>query len=150
MDPGKEDVFVRSGLVIPESELRFTYARASGPGGQKVNKTSVKARLAWKPAESRALMEGLTPAERTRLLRRAAREMDGEGAVQVVSDTHRSREANREACRRKLAERIRRWLEKPKPRIPTAPTRAAKKRRLEAKRRHSAVKRARRAPPTDE
>ena len=75
-------------------------------------------------------------------------ELDG-GAIRVVSERFRTREANRKECCRKLAERIVRYIRKPKKRVPTKPTAASKKRRLEAKKRISRIKSMRRRP-TDE
>ncbi len=146
MDEGKEGLTIRPGFVIPEGELHFSYARSSGPGGQHVNKTSTKVRLKWRPSTSAAVQGGLAPAERARLLSRARKHQAEDGAVQVVSDATRSRETNREACRKRLKERIRTWLRKPKKRIPTRPTRASKERRLQEKKRKSHLKKDRRDP----
>lgn len=137
-------VTVRPGFVIPASELHFSFVRASGPGGQKVNKTATKVRLKWWPKESAALREAMAPREYERILRRVGKELAEDGSLQVVSDRLRTREANREACLRKLAERVRAWSRKRKKRIPTSPTRASRERRLEEKKRRARIKRDRR------
>jgi ribosome-associated protein len=141
-----EGVPVRTGFVIPLAELHFSFIRASGPGGQKVNKTATKVRLKWWPEESPAIRNALSPAEQERLLRRAKKHEADDGAIQFVSEQFRSREANREACCKKLAERIRGWLRKPKKRIPTSPSRASKERRLKEKKQRSRTKKDRQQP----
>jgi ribosome-associated protein len=146
MAAGSDPLEIRPGLAIPGSELLYTYARAGGPGGQNVNKTATKARLKWRPGESTALREALSPEAFQRLMRKAAPLLGEDGAVQVVSERFRTREANRNACRRKLAELIRSWLAKPKKRIPTAPTRVSREKRLKEKKRKAQIKQKRRRP----
>ena len=126
MAASSDPIEIRPGLAIPGAELFFTYARAGGPGGQNVNKTATKARLKWRPGESAALREGLSADAYRRLMRKAAPLLGEDGAVQVVSERFRTREANQNACRRKLAELVRSWLARPKPRIRTAPTRVSR------------------------
>jgi ribosome-associated protein len=146
MSPDNDHILVRPGFVIPAQELRFTYARSSGPGGQKVNKTSTKVRLEWKPAASTAAAGALSEAERERLLARAGPSLTESGVVQIVSDRHRSREANRRECGRKLAEMVRKWLRRPRKRIPTSPTSASREKRLRQKTLRSRIKRGRGRP----
>ncbi len=142
----KKGAFVRPGFIVPGKELLFSYVRSSGPGGQKVNKTATKVRLKWKPGSSTAAKEALTPGERQRMLRRCSGETGADGAVQFVSERFRSREDNRDACRRALARKILAWLRKPKKRIPTSPSKASKEKRIENKRKTSALKKSRQRP----
>ncbi|RMG16271.1 MAG: aminoacyl-tRNA hydrolase [Planctomycetota bacterium] len=128
-------------LVIPEDELRFTVARSGGPGGQNVNKVSTKAVLRWNLSASAALSDEQKERLRARLPRRY---LTAGGEVVVHASAHRDQQRNREACRAKLAEAIRRALRRPKPRKPTKPTRASKERRLRAKQHQKAKKEGRR------
>jgi ribosome-associated protein len=146
MPADREGVPVRAGFVIPDSELRFTFVRSSGPGGQNVNKTATKVRVAWHPASSAAVEEALPPADQERLLRRAGPSLTEDGSIQVVCDRFRTREANRRECYRKLAEIVRSWLKKPRKRIPSKPTRASREKRLQHKARTSQIKKNRRKP----
>lgn len=146
MEKEKEGIFIRHGLTVPFSEVAFSYIRSPGPGGQKVNKTATKVRLKWWPLDSQALKDSLGDADRERLIRRACSETYEDGSVQVTAHQFRTREANREACCRKLADRIRSWLKKPKKRIPTKPTRTSKEKRLQEKKKRSQIKRDRKLP----
>jgi ribosome-associated protein len=138
-----DGVTVRPGFIIPPSELEFAYSASSGPGGQNVNKTATKARLTWIPARSPSAEMFLSVDERKRLIEKSG------GTIRVMSDRFRTREANRKECCRKLADRIVRALRKPKKRVPTKPTRASKKRRLDSKKRVSRLKNLRKRPPED-
>lgn len=141
-----QGLVIRTGFTIPYDELLFSFAASSGPGGQKVNKTETKVHLKWCPAKSAALEKSLSPSERERLLKRAESHLNDDGAVQIISSRFRTREANRSDCLEKLATKIRAWLKKPKKRIPTKPTRAAKERRLKEKKRISSIKKNRQRP----
>lgn len=142
----KESLWIKPGFVIPPSELHFAFTRSSGPGGQNVNKTATKVRLKWWPAQSNAAHEALSTIALERLLERARPHLAEEGSLQVVSDSFRTREANRRACCRKLAGSIRSWLRTRKKRVPTSPTKKSKVHRLETKRRTSRQKALRRKP----
>lgn len=144
-----EGIPVRTGFVIPESELGFSFVRSSGPGGQNVNKTATKVRVAWHPSSSAAVKEALTPVDRERLLKRAGPSLNEDGSIQVVCDRFRTREANRRECCRKLAEIVRTWLKKPKKRIPSRPTRSSREKRLQQKARTSQIKKSRRKPEAE-
>lgn len=132
-------------IVIPESELLFSYVRSSGPGGQKVNKVATKVRLQWRPSESCCVIS-LSDDDRNRLLDRLGPMISGEGLVQVVSQKFRNRESNRQACRLKLAALVRAGLKKRRKRKPTKPTRASRERRLKEKKMVSKVKKMRGKP----
>ncbi|KRC46868.1 peptide chain release factor 1 [Leifsonia sp. Root227] len=133
---------VDSGLTIPESELSWRFSRSSGPGGQGVNTADSRAELVWDVAGSAVL----SPLQRERLLQRlSGRVVDGK--LTVVASEHRAQLRNREAARARLAGIVADALLPPAaPRRPTRPSRGAKQRRLEAKKRRTDVKRLRRPP----
>lgn len=127
-------------LALPLAELRFRFARSSGPGGQNVNKVESKAVLHWDLGASRAV----PAAVRTRFRSRFARRITSDGVLVLSSQRHRERERNVADCLAKLRAMLAE-VEKPeKPRRPTRPGRAAKERRLAEKRRASRRKAERR------
>ena len=123
-------------IAIDERELQERFVRASGPGGQNVNKVSTAVELRFEAARS----PHLAPDVKARLRRLAGRRWTQEGALVVTSDRHRSQALNREDAREKLAELVRAALVRPKPRRATRPTAGSVKRRLDAKTRRGAVK----------
>lgn len=129
-------------LRIPASELRFSFARSSGPGGQNVNKLETKAVLHWDVAHSRALPEDV----RARFLARYRRRIGAGGVLVLASQRHRSRERNVEDCVDRLEALLAAVAEPPKPRRPTRPGRAARERRLGEKRARARKKSERRLP----
>jgi len=140
------DLFVASRVIIPGGELSATAVRASGPGGQNVNKVSTKVELRFDLRQSSAL----DPAAKGRLRSLAAGRLDAEGRLVVVSQLTRSRERNLEDAREKLAELVRRALVAPTPRRKTRPSAARRRERLEGKRLHSEKKRSRARPSRDD
>jgi ribosome-associated protein len=126
-------------FTIPESELTFTFARSGGPGGQNVNKVSSKALLRWNLAANTTLPEEV----KTRLRGLERRRVTTEGELLVVSQAYRDQDRNKQDCLDRLREMVLRALVVPKARKATKPTRASKRRRVEAKRRRSETKRQR-------
>jgi len=131
---------INDSLSIPRSELDVRVSRASGAGGQHVNKTSSRVEIFWNIPGSRALSEE----ERARLLERLASKLTTEGSVRVVASDMRSQSRNRDLAEERLADLVRRALVIPKQRRPTRPTKASKEARLEGKKRRSHKKRERR------
>jgi ribosome-associated protein len=126
-------------LVIPDTDLSFAFIRASGPGGQNVNKVSSAVQLRFDMAGTLALSDAV----KSRLRALAGRRVTDDGAILITARNQRSQDHNRREALERLAELIRRALIAPKPRKATKPTRAARERRLEGKSRTQQTKRAR-------
>ncbi|WP_299845422.1 alternative ribosome rescue aminoacyl-tRNA hydrolase ArfB [uncultured Roseovarius sp.] len=123
-------------ITIEGWELTEQFIRASGPGGQNVNKVSSAVELRFEAERS----PNLPDAVKRRLRRLAGRRWTKEGALVIQVDETRHQARNRDIARERLAELIRKALEKPKRRIPTRPTLGSKKRRLKAKKVRGEVK----------
>src|SRR5215468_3666988 len=132
-------------ISIDEREIEERFVRASGPGGQNVNKVASAVQLRFDVRHSPSLPEGV----RARLMRLAGRRLTLEGVLVITAQRHRTQEANRRDALERLVELIRRAAEPPVPRKPTKPTAASRRRRLDAKRRHAALKRLRGARPEE-
>ncbi len=127
-------------VSIPMSELRFRFARSSGPGGQHVNRSATQVELLFDVAGSPSLDE----TQRRRVLTKLKSRIDQEGILHLVSQETRSQLRNREEVVERFQALMRDALRVPRRRRPTRPTRAARERRLEEKRRRSQTKRGRR------
>lgn len=129
-------------IAIDESEIEEQFIRASGPGGQHVNRAATAVQLRFDVARSPSLPEDV----RQRLMRLAGNRLTEEGVLVIDARRFRSQDQNRQDARERLVRLIRRAAEKPKPRRKTRPTRASRERRLQEKRRRSETKRLRRSP----
>ena len=137
------DLVIRSGLTIPEGELRWRFSRSSGPGGQSVNTSDTRAELSFNIADSAAL----TPFLRDRAIQRLGSRLV-DGTLTVSAQEHRSQLRNREAAELRMAQAIRTAIAPPpRPRRPTKPTKASQRRRLDAKRARGDLKKQRKNPP---
>ena len=134
---------ITADIAIDERELEERFVRASGPGGQNVNKVSTAVELRFDLARSPSLPEGM----RARAMRLAGRRLTEDGILIIQADRFRTQERNRADARERLAELLARAAIVPKRRIPTRPPRAAKERRHEAKSKRSRVKGLRRTRP---
>ncbi len=130
---------VSDSLSIPRSELDVRVSRASGAGGQHVNKTSSRVEIFWNIPGSRALGDE----QRARLLDKLSSKLTTDGSIRIVASDMRSQSRNRDLAEERLVETVRRALIVPRKRKPTRPTRAAKEARLDSKKRHSDKKRKR-------
>ena len=133
-------LIINSRIEIPEDEFLETFVRASGPGGQNVNKVASAVQLRFDVENSSALSEEV----KQRLKRLAGRRMTSEGVIIIEARRYRDQEKNRADARERLAVLIRRAVEQPKPRKRTRPSRSAVQERLDQKRKHSERKRLRR------
>jgi ribosome-associated protein len=135
-----EDLRVNSWLVLPGGELHERFSRSSGPGGQSVNTTDSRVELSFDVQRSPAL----PPQARERALQRLASRL-ADGVLTVASSQERSQLLNRMAARERLASLLSEAVAPPpRPRIATKPSRAARERRVQDKRRRAETKRNRR------
>lgn len=131
-----EPLVIDRRVTISGDELEWHAVRASGPGGQNVNKVASKVELRFDLPGSRSL----PPAVKARLRRLCQSRLDADGRLRIVDQSTRDQRRNLQSARLKLAELVRRALSPPKTRKPTAPSAAARRRRLEQKRRQSGKK----------
>jgi len=131
-----ESIRVTRSVVLPLAEVRFRYSRSSGPGGQHAQKSSTRAEAVFDVEAS----DALTDAQKRRVIGRAG------PVLRAVAQDERSQLRNRELALERIVEQLRQALRVERKRVPTNPSAAARKRRLEQKRRRGETKRLRRAP----
>ena len=136
---------VTNSISIDERELEERFIRASGPGGQNVNKLSTAVQLRFDVRHSPSLPDDV----RQRLERLAGRRLTRDGVLVLVAQGERSQKRNREEALDRLVELVRSAARRPTPRKPTKPTRASKRRRIEDKKHHGTIKSLRRNRPDD-
>lgn len=131
-------------ISIDERELSETFVRASGPGGQNVNKLATAVQLRFDVLHSPSLPEPV----RARLARLAGRRLTREGVLVITAERFRTQERNRDDARDRLIALIRQAAIAPKPRRPTKPTAGSRERRIDAKKRRGDIKSLRQAKPS--
>ncbi len=136
----RESIRVTRSVVLPVSEIELRFSRSSGPGGQHAQKSETRVEARFDVEASSAL----SPTQKRRVVQRAG------PVLRAVALDERSQSRNRELAVERLVEALRAALRVERRRVPTAPSRAARERRLETKKRRSATKRLRRRRPTDD
>lgn len=138
-----DEIIIAPNIVIPRSDLSFRFARSGGPGGQHVNTADTKAILRYDVVDSTVLKAGMSEAKFGRFLARLENKLDGEGILQITCQETRSQLSNKEIAIERFIAILKGALVEPKKRKKTKPSRAAKERRLQAKKKRSEVKKGR-------
>jgi ribosome-associated protein len=139
-------ISIAPGLSIDEREIEERFIRASGPGGQNVNKVSSAVQLRFDAGHS----PNLSASMRTRLARLAGRRLNQDGILIITAQRHRTQARNRDDAMGRLVALLRAAAMPPPVRRPTRPTAASRQRRLATKQRRASIKRLRGPPPGDE
>jgi ribosome-associated protein len=134
-----EPIKITRKLAIPASELEFRFSRSGGPGGQNVNRRETRVELLFDVEGSPTLSEK----QRKRLLKRLAKQIDGEGVLHIAVQTHRSQLRNRQEAVERFVAALQRAIRKRKRRFPTKVPAQAKEQRLATKRKRSEIKKKR-------
>ena len=135
----RSELYVTREIRVPMSEIRFTFVRSSGPGGQNVNKVNSKACMRWNVAESDAIQESV----KQRFTETCRRRINQNGEFLIESQRFRDQGRNVTDCLNKLAELLLDASKPPRKRRPTRPSRASRERRLSDKKKRSDRKRLR-------
>jgi ribosome-associated protein len=135
---------VTAKISIDEREIAESFVRASGPGGQNVNKLSTAVQLRFDVRHS----PSLPPDVAARLERLAGARLTRDGVLIIIAQSHRTQLRNRQDALDRLLDLIRRAAIAPVPRRPTRPTKASRQRRIDSKKRHSGTKRLRSSKPS--
>jgi ribosome-associated protein len=138
-------ITVTRNIEIDENELHFDFVRATGPGGQNVNRVATAVQLRFDVRGSPSLPEDV----RVRLIRLAGSKINNDGILIINARRFRTQTRNRQDAIDRLTELIRRAVQREKPRRKTKPSRAARELRLKAKRKRSQIKKLRRVNPDD-
>ena len=141
-----DDLKVIPGVVIPHWELVFSASRSSGPGGQHANKTSSRITLHWSVESTTALSDQ----QRWRVKKNLASRLTDDGVLQLHVEDSRSQHRNKDLACERLVEMLKKALFVPKKRRVTKPSKASKKRRVDAKKARSGVKKMRGKPRRDD
>jgi ribosome-associated protein len=137
---------INNRISLAEEEIEERFVRASGPGGQNVNKLASAVQLRFDVRHS----PSLPPAVRERLERLAGRRLTRDGVLVIIAQRHRTQERNRQDARERLIELIERASVAPIPRRPTRPTTGSRERRLATKKHRAGIKGLRQAKPGEE